>query len=111
MDEAASRLRLQQESKPEIIDQLDHDILTLKIELEALKKETDRASSDRRVRVQERIDSKATESASLTRQWEDERQRVLQHNKLREQLDAARIELDRAKRAADYEKWVKGVLW
>lgn len=73
MDEAASRLRLQQESKPEQIEDLDRQIITLKIELEALRKETDPASAERRQKVEFEIARVEGKSQELTRAWQEER--------------------------------------
>eukprot|EP00042_Codosiga_hollandica_P049555 m.577358 g.577358 ORF g.577358 m.577358 type:complete len:751 (-) comp57909_c0_seq2:35-2287(-) len=104
LDEAASRLRLQQESKPESIDHLDHEILTLQIELAALSRESDKASKERRVKVLEKIAAKKKEVEDLTKRWDGEKERVLERNKLREQLDQNRIDLEKAKRASDFER-------
>ncbi len=73
MDEAASRLRLQQESKPEQIEDLDRQIITLKIELEALRKETDPASAERRQKVESEIARVEGKSQELTKAWQEER--------------------------------------
>ena len=69
MDEAASRLRLQQESKPEPLEQLDHAIITLKIELEALKKETDASSRERYSKVKVDLEQKEAEAKKLEEVW------------------------------------------
>lgn len=73
VDEAASRLRLQQESKPEILQNLDNSIFTMEIELESLKKETGRGAQERRARLQEELKVKKEESAKLTKEWQKER--------------------------------------
>lgn len=73
MDEAASRLRLQQESKPEQIEDLDRQLITLKIELEALRKETDLASKERREKVEDEIARIEAKSNELTKSWQEER--------------------------------------
>eukprot|EP00053_Salpingoeca_punica_P015011 m.137217 g.137217 ORF g.137217 m.137217 type:complete len:797 (-) comp16600_c1_seq1:1555-3945(-) len=103
VDEAASRLRLQQESKPEAVDRLEHDILTLRIELEALKKETDRASIERREKVQQKLKDKEEDVARLTEAWTKEKQAIDERKQLREKLDVLRAELERAKRNSDFE--------
>lgn len=101
VDEAASRLRLQQESKPERLDNLDHEILTLKIDLEALKKERDRSSLERRKQTESTLAEKEEESAKLTAQWEVEKAAVLERNQDRERLDALRVEYEQARRSGD----------
>lgn len=73
MDEAASRLRLQQESKPEHLERLEHAILTLKIELEALKKEKDPASVERREKIQKEIATRELEADGLRKIWQEEK--------------------------------------
>jgi ATP-dependent Clp protease ATP-binding subunit ClpB len=101
VDEAASRLRLQQESKPERLDDLDHEILTLKIDLEALKKERDRSSVERRQQAEVALAEKEEESSRLTAQWEVEKAAVLERNQDREQLDSLRVEYEQARRSGD----------
>ena len=100
MDEAASRIRMEVESKPEEIEKLDRRIIQLKIEREALKKETDKASKDRLGRARGRArQSRAAigraDPALAGREGEDRRPR----RKIKEQLDAARLELEQAQRA------------
>lgn len=73
MDEAASRLRLQQESKPEVIENLDRAIITLRIELEALSKETDYDSKQRREKAQKELEQKQLEAVNLTKIWQKEK--------------------------------------
>ena len=102
LDEASSRLKLQHQSKPEIIDQIDHEILTLSIENEALKKEIDKSSIQRRDVVQQKITAKKLESAELTKRWQAERKKVEERNALRSRLDQCRIDLERAKRDANF---------
>ena len=102
LDEASSRLKLQHQSKPEVIDQIDHEILTLSIENEALKKETDKASIQRRDVVQLKIAAKKHESAELTRRWLAARKKVEERNALRARLDQCRVDLERAKREANF---------
>ncbi|EGD74557.1 ClpB [Salpingoeca rosetta] len=103
VDEAASRLRLQQESKPESIDSLDHDILTIKIELEALKKEKDEGSRRRRELLNNQLKEKQKEVDELTARWQEERREIEQRNEDRERLDKLRIDLQNAMRRGDYE--------
>jgi ATP-dependent Clp protease ATP-binding subunit ClpB len=98
MDEAASRLRMQIDSKPEALDELDRRIIQLKIEREALKKETDRASKDRLVTLESELAETEEKSASLTAKWQEEKKSVQEVQGLKEKLDAARQELDVAQR-------------
>jgi ATP-dependent Clp protease ATP-binding subunit ClpB len=104
MDEAASRLRMEVESKPEEIENLDRRIIQLKIEREALKKETDRASKDRLKALEEELANLEQQSAELTQRWQAEKEKIAAESKLKEQLDAARLELDQAQRAGDLAK-------
>jgi ATP-dependent Clp protease ATP-binding subunit ClpB len=96
MDEAASALRLQQESKPEDILRLDQRIMTLQIELESLRKETDVASRERREKLQSTLKECQVEAAKLTEKWEKERAEIDAIKKTKEDLEKARIELDQA---------------
>ena len=102
MDEACSALRLQQESKPEPIQVLDRDILTLKIELESLKKETDLPSRERREKLQETLKSKQTEVDELMKIWEQEREEIKELKKTQEDLEAARRDLEVAQRVGNF---------
>jgi ATP-dependent Clp protease ATP-binding subunit ClpB len=104
MDEAASRLRMEAESKPEEIDELDRRILQLKIEREALKKETDAASKERLERLIEELNDLEQQSAELTAQWHAEKDKMASAQKLKEQLDQARIELEQAQRKGDFTR-------
>jgi ATP-dependent Clp protease ATP-binding subunit ClpB len=104
MDEAASRLRMEVESKPEEIENLDRRIIQLKIEREALKRETDPASRDRLATLEEELANLEQQSAELTGRWQGERDKMQAQGKLKEQLDAARLELEQAQRAGDLAK-------
>jgi len=104
MDEAASRLRMEVESKPEEIENLDRRIIQLKIEREALKRETDKASKDRLEALEEDLANLEEQSASLTQRWQAEKDKIAGESKIKEQLDAARIELDQAQRSGDLAK-------
>jgi ATP-dependent Clp protease ATP-binding subunit ClpB len=104
MDEAASRLRMEVESKPEEIENLDRRIIQLKIEREALKKETDRASKDRLKALEEELANLEQQSAELTQRWQAEKEKIAAESKLKEQLDGARLELEQAQRAGDLAK-------
>ena len=104
MDEAASRLRMEVDSKPEELDALDRDILQKQIEAEALKKEDDAASKDRLVKLQKDLGELQQKSAELTAQWQSERDKLESARGLKEKLDHARAELDQAKRQGDLAK-------
>jgi len=104
MDEAASRLRMEVDSKPEAIDELDRRIVQLKIEREALKKENDRASRDRLDRLVEELEDLEQHSAELTAQWRAEKEKLAGASKLKEQLEQARADLDIAQRRGDWSR-------
>src|SRR5213082_199320 len=101
MDEAASRIRMEVESKPEEIENLDRRIIQLKIEREALKKEQDKASKDRLGKLEEELANLEQQSAELTQRWLAEKEKISAEAKLKEQLDSARLELEQAQRAGD----------
>src|SRR5918995_1223127 len=101
VDEAAARLKMQVDSKPEELDELDRRIVQMKIEREALKKETDQASKDRLVRLEKELADLEQRSAELTQRWQSEKQKLGQAQKLKEELDQARIELEQAQRRGD----------
>ena len=101
MDEAASRLRMEVESKPEEIENLDRRILQLRIEREALKKETDAASKDRLATLEGELANLEQQSSELTQRWQAEKDKIGAEAELKGQLDAARIELDQVQRAGD----------
>ncbi|SEL41755.1 ATP-dependent Clp protease ATP-binding subunit ClpB [Roseovarius azorensis] len=98
MDEAASRLRMEVDSKPEELDALDREILQKQIEAEALKKEDDAASRDRLSRLEKELSDLQEKSSEMTAQWQAERDKLASARDLKEQLDRARAELDIAKR-------------
>lgn len=104
VDEAASALRLQQESKPDAIQTLDKDIITIQIELESLRKETDAASRERREELEEVLKEKQAEVAKLTQIWEKERAQIDEIKNIKKELDFARYELELARRTGDFEK-------
>jgi ATP-dependent Clp protease ATP-binding subunit ClpB len=104
MDEAASRLRMEVESKPEEIEGLDRRIIRLKIEREALSKETDEASRDRLVNLERDLAELEQQSAELTARWQSEKEKINAETKIKEQLDAARTQLEQAQRIGDLAK-------
>ena len=98
IDESASRLRMEVDSKPEPIDELDRRIIQLKIEREALKKESDKASRERLKKLEQELNELEEHSAELTAKWQAEKDTLSQAHKLKEQLDQARNELEVAQR-------------
>ena len=104
IDEAASRLRMQIDSKPEEIDELDRRIIQLKIEREALKKERDDASKERLQNVEKEISGLEQRSAELTARWQAEKEKLSSVKRLQEQLDQARSELETAQRRGDLQR-------
>ncbi|TCM19445.1 ATP-dependent Clp protease ATP-binding subunit ClpB [Novosphingobium sp. PhB165] len=104
MDEAASRIRMEVESKPEEIEKLDRRIIQLKIEEMALAKETDEASKDRLVNLREELANLEQQSSELTTRWQNERDKIAAEGKIKEQLDSARLELEQAQRNGDLAK-------
>ena len=101
VDEASSRLRMEVDSKPEEIDELDRKIIQLKIEREALKKETNKASQDRLGKLEIDLVDLEKKSAELTRIWQSEKDELAGAQKVKENLDAARMDLVRAQRDGD----------
>ena len=104
MDEAASRLRMEVDSKPEELDALDRSILQLQIEAEALKKEDDAASKDRLEKLEKELSDLLEQSASMTATWQAERDSLEKAREIKEQLDRGRAELEVAKRDGDFAK-------
>ncbi len=104
IDEAASRLRMVVDSKPEAIDELDRRIIQLKIEREALKRETDQAAKDRLEKLEGELAELEQKSATLTAQWQAEKESLTSAQKIKEQLEAARAELDQAQRAQNWQR-------
>ena len=104
MDEAAARLRMEVDSKPEAIDELDRRIVQLKIEREALKKESDPASRDRLEKLVKELEDLEQRSAELTAQWRAEKDKLAGAQKLKEQLDQARAELEQVQRRGDWSR-------
>ena len=104
MDEAASRLRMEVDSKPEELDALDRSILQLQIEAEALKKEDDAASKTRLGKLEEELANLQERAAEMTAKWQAERDKLEGSRELKEQLDRARADLDIAKREGNLAK-------
>ncbi|MEY3003759.1 MAG: hypothetical protein RLZZ491_935 [Pseudomonadota bacterium] len=101
MDEAASRLRMEVDSKPEELDALDRQILQMQIESLALQKEDDQASKDRLEKLVKELGDLQQQSAEMTAKWQAERDKLDKARGLKERLDQARAELDQAKRSGD----------
>ena len=104
MDEAGSRLRMQVDSKPEELDELDRRILQLKIEREALRRETDQASKDRLAKIDKEIAELEGKSLSLTQRWDAEKSKLSSAQKIKEELDAARTELEQVQRRGNLQR-------
>ena len=104
MDEAASRIRMEVESKPEEIENLDRRIIQLKIEDHSLQKESDQASKDRLEVLRKDLAELEQQSSELTTRWQNERDKIHAESRIKEQLDTARIELDQAQREGDLAK-------
>jgi ATP-dependent Clp protease ATP-binding subunit ClpB len=103
MDEAASRLRMQVDSKPEELDELDRRIVQLKIEREALKKEKDEASRERLAKLEDELSDLGADAADLTQRWQAEKAKLAGSTKVKEELEQRRQELDQALRRGEYE--------
>ncbi len=104
MDEAASRLRMEVESKPEEIENLDRRIMQLKIEDAALQRETDAASKERLAALRQELAGLEEESNALTLRWTAEKDKLAAATKIKEALDGARLEVEQAQRGGDYAR-------
>jgi ATP-dependent Clp protease ATP-binding subunit ClpB len=104
VDEAASRLRMEVDSKPEEVDEIDRRIVQLKIEREALRRESDAASRERLKKLEAELGGLEARSAELTGQWQSEKEKLGSARNLKERLDQARIELERAQRQSDWTR-------
>ncbi len=101
IDEASARLRMQVDSKPEELDAIDRDLMQMMIEREALKKETDAASKDRLGRLEKLIAELEEKSKAMTARWQAEKQKLGSAQKLKEELERLRNELEQAQRKGD----------
>jgi ATP-dependent Clp protease ATP-binding subunit ClpB len=104
IDEAAARLRMQIDSKPEELDNLDREIVRMKIEQEALKKESDRGSKDRLKRLEKDLASLQEQADALTAKWKSEKDKLSSNADLQKQLDKAKNDLADAIRRGDYQR-------
>lgn len=102
VDEACSTLRLQHESRPDAITQLDRQIMTIQIELESLRKEEDQLSVDRKNKLEEELKAKQAELDEFTKQWELEKQSIDEVKNAKMELEQARFDLDHSQRSGDY---------
>jgi ATP-dependent Clp protease ATP-binding subunit ClpB len=104
MDEASARLRMAIDSKPEELDNIDREVIRLKIEAEALKKEPDAASKDRLVKLQKELADLEQQSATITAKWQGEKDKLGRAAALKKQLEDARNELARAQRDGQFQR-------
>ncbi|MBV9517891.1 MAG: ATP-dependent chaperone ClpB [Hyphomicrobiales bacterium] len=104
VDESAARLRMQVDSKPEELDSIDREIVRLRIEQEALKKENDPGSKDRLQRLEKELAELEEKSTALTAKWQGEKDKLNRAQKLKEDLEKARVELEQAQRRGEYQR-------
>jgi ATP-dependent Clp protease ATP-binding subunit ClpB len=104
VDEAAARLKMQVDSKPEELDSIDREIVRLRIEQEALKKESDPGSKERLKRLEAELSSLEKQSADLTARWKSEKDKLANAQKLKTELDQLRVELANAQRRGEYQR-------
>ena len=104
IDEAASRLRMEIDSMPVALDEVERRIMQLEIEREALKKETDKPSRERLQKLERELADLKEQKAQLTSHWQQEKEVILAGRKLKEELEQVRLEIERAQRAGDYTK-------
>ena len=104
IDEAASRLRMQIDSKPKELDEIDRQIMQLEIEREALKKEKDPASQERLKALEQELAELKEKSAELTARWQAEREAIMEVRKLKEEIEQVRLEIEQAEREYDLQK-------
>jgi ATP-dependent Clp protease ATP-binding subunit ClpB len=104
IDEASSRLRMEVDSKPEALDELDRRVIQLKIEREALRKESDAASRDRLVKLEKELSELEEKSNAMTAAWSAEKEKVAESHKLKERLDQAKSEVEVAQREGNYAR-------
>ena len=101
IDEAASRLRMEMESKPQVIDEIDRKIMQLEIEREALKRETSEASKERLRKLEEELNQLKQEKAKLDAQWNEEKQKIEKIKEIKQQIELARKIIEDAERKGD----------
>lgn len=103
IDEAASRIRMEADSKPEALDEIDRKLMQLKIEREALKKESDQGARDRLQKLIEDIEKLAAQSAQMTEEWEAAKAKLADGQQVKAELEQARQQLEKAQRENDWE--------
>ncbi|HQN04155.1 MAG TPA: ATP-dependent chaperone ClpB [Anaerolineaceae bacterium] len=104
IDESAARLRTEIDSKPQLLDSVDREIMQLEIEREALKKETDKASKERLDKLQEELANLKERSAQLTARWQNEKAVIAELRETKGKIEQTRLEIEQAERVADLEK-------
>lgn len=104
IDEAASRLKMQIDSKPQALDEIDREVMQLEIEREALKKEKDDASKERLRELEDQLANLKEKSAELATRWQSERESITAVRALKEQIDTVRTQIEQAERAYDLQK-------
>jgi ATP-dependent Clp protease ATP-binding subunit ClpB len=104
IDESAARLRMEVDSKPEEIDEIDRKVIQLKIEREALRKESDSGAQDRLTRLEKELADLEQQSANLTARWQAEKEQLNSAQKFKEQIEQARAELEQAQRKGDFTR-------
>jgi ATP-dependent Clp protease ATP-binding subunit ClpB len=104
VDEAASRLRLQIDSKPQDLDEIDREIMQLEIEREALRKEKDRASQERLKKLEERLADLREKSAQLTARWQAEQRAIQRVRQIKEEIDRVQVQIEQAEREYDLQR-------
>jgi ATP-dependent Clp protease ATP-binding subunit ClpB len=104
IDEAAARLRTEIDSKPQMLDEVDRQILQLEIEREALKKEKDRASQERLEKLEQELANLREKANELHARWQMEKEAISELQSTKEQMEQTRLEIERAERHADFEK-------
>src|SRR5262249_438975 len=104
IDEAAARLKMQVDSKPEELDSIDREIVRLKIEQEALNRESDPGSRERRKRLEKELAALEHQSADLTGRWKGEKEKLSEAQRLKTELEHARTELANAQRRGEYQR-------
>jgi ATP-dependent Clp protease ATP-binding subunit ClpB len=104
VDEASARLRMEVDSKPEDIDEIDRKIMQLKIEREALRKESDKPSKERLQKLEEELEELEKKSADFTARWKAEKDKLQQAQKIKEEIERARVELEQAQRSGNYNR-------
>ncbi len=104
VDEAASRLRMEIDSKPAELDVVDRDIMQLEIEREALKKEKDKASKERLRKLEEELANLKEQSTQLTARWQAEKEAIERIQSVKEEIDQVNVQIEQAQRAMDYQK-------